>query len=202
VVLGFDGSKSRKRGTADATALVACRVSDGHLWLLKAWEQPEGPTGDDWEVPAVEVDAAVHDAFKKRFNVVGFYADPAKWESYVATWEAKYHGRLKVKAGLKHPIEWWINQGRSIIVTRAIDKLHTAIVDGEMSHDGGFILTRHMLNARRRKGPSGIWIGKEHPDSSNKVDAAWASVAAYAARIDAIAAGIGGKPAGYVKRVR
>jgi phage terminase large subunit-like protein len=48
-----------------------------------------------------------------------------------------------------------------------------------------------VLNARNRKGPSGMWIAKEHPDSSNKIDAAWALVAAYAARIDALAAGMG-----------
>lgn len=196
VTLGFDGSKSRKRGIADATALVGCRVLDGHSWLIAAWEEPDNwqpPAGDPeakWEVPAVEVDAAVNDAFAK-FNVVGFYADPAKWESYVATWEAKFAKRLKVQSGQKHPIEWWINQGRSIIVTRAIDKAHTAVIDHQMSHDGGFVLTRHILNARRRKGPSGIWIAKEHPDSPRKIDAAWAWIAAYAARLDAVAKGIG-----------
>jgi hypothetical protein len=191
VTLGFDGSKSRKRGVADATALVATRVSDGFSWLLAAWEQPDNE--EDWEVPAIEVDAAVDDAFKT-LNVVGFYADPAKYESYVAKWEAKYGKQLKVKAGQKHPIEWWINSGRSIIITRAIDKLHTAIVEAkEFSHDGGLIITRHVLNARNRKGPSGMWIAKEHPDSSNKIDAAWALVASYAARIDALAAGLGRK---------
>lgn len=190
VTLGFDGSKSRKRGVTDATALVACRVSDGHMWLVAAWEQPDGPAGVDWEVPTVEVDAAVDQAFKD-YNVVGFYADPAKWESYVANWEARHFKRLKVKSSQKHPIEWWINKGRSIIVTRAIDKLHTAIIGGQMTHDGGFVLTRHVLNARRRKGPSGIWIAKEHPDSPKKIDAAWAAIAAFACRLDAVAAGLG-----------
>ena len=72
-----------------------------------------------------------------------------------------------------------------------------------MSHDGGFVLTRHMLNARRRKGPSGIWIGKEHPDATGKIDAAWAAIAAYAARIDALAAGLGTKKtASAPKRIR
>lgn len=203
ITLGFDGSKSRKRGVTDATALVGCRVSDGHTWLVAAWEQPDGPAGRDWEVPAVEVDAAVVDAFAK-FNVVGFYADPAKWESYVAGWEAKFSKRLKVKAGQRHAIEWWINQGRSIIVTRAIDKFHTAVTSksGQMTHDGGFVLTRHVLNARRRKGPSGIWIGKEHPDSPMKIDAAWAAIAAYAARLDAVAKGIGAKKTTAPKRIR
>jgi hypothetical protein len=42
------------------------------------WEQPPGPAGDDWELPTSEVNAAVRSAFN-RYNVVGFYADPARW---------------------------------------------------------------------------------------------------------------------------
>lgn len=207
ICLGFDGSKSRKRGVADATALAACRVSDGHSWLLNSWEEPEhwiAPKDDSkakWEVPVNEVDAAVDNAFAK-YNVVGFYADPAKWESFIAKWEAKYSKRLKVKSSVKHPIEWWINQGRSFIVTRAIEKLHSAVVDKQMTHDGGFILTRHILNARRRKGPSGIWIAKEHPESAQKIDGAWALIAAFACRLDALSAGVGKKATSAPRRLR
>lgn len=32
IVLGFDGSRGRNKGKADATALIGCRVSDGHLF--------------------------------------------------------------------------------------------------------------------------------------------------------------------------
>jgi hypothetical protein len=32
ITLGFDGSRRRARGVTDATALIACRVSDGHLF--------------------------------------------------------------------------------------------------------------------------------------------------------------------------
>lgn len=39
ITLGFDGSIGGD--DADATALVACRVSDGHLQLLALWERPE-----------------------------------------------------------------------------------------------------------------------------------------------------------------
>jgi hypothetical protein len=195
VVLGFDGSRARKRGVADSTALVAVRVSDGHMWVHGIWEQPAGPAGKGWEVPAPLVDAAVHDAFA-RYRVVGMYADPARWESYIAAWEAKYHNRLKVKASRDHPMSWWINQGRGRVIEQALAQLHAAIVQREMTHDGGYALTRHFLNARRRPGPSGtgLWIGKEHADSANKVDAAWAGAAAWAAYLDAKAAGIKGSP--------
>lgn len=190
IVLGFDGSRSRTRGITDATALIGCRVADGHLFELGVWEQPTGPDGEDWQVPVTEVEAAVHSAFD-RFNVVGFYADPAKWESYVAGWEAKYHKRLQVKATRDHPIEWWMTGGRSGLIVRALEQFHGAVVDTELSHDGSYALTRHVLNARRRATRSGIQIAKAHPDSPQKIDAAVAAVLAWQARLAAVAAGIG-----------
>lgn len=190
ITLGFDGSRKRTRGVTDATALIGCRVSDGHLFPVGVWEQPDGPAGDDWEVPTTEVDAAVRAAFQ-RYNVVGFFADPAKWEGYVAGWEAAYGSKLKVKATQGHPIEWWMSGGRSLLIVRALEKFHSAVIDGELSHDGSFVLTRHVLNARRRVTRSGLQIAKEHPDSPRKIDAAVAAVLAYQARLAAIAAGIG-----------
>jgi hypothetical protein len=189
VVLGFDGSRARARGVTDATALVGCRVSDGHLFLLGCWEQPEGPAGQDWRVPVLEVLASVEEAFS-RFRVVGMYADPAKWEGHVADWEARWGASLQVKATRDHPIEWWMTGGRSNLIVRALEKFHSAVLDKELTHDGSSVLARHVLNARRRKGRSGVQIMKEHPDSARKIDAAIASVLAWQARLDAVAKGL------------
>jgi hypothetical protein len=189
VVLGFDGSRARARGVTDATALVGCRVSDGHLFLLGCWEQPEGPAGQDWRVPVLEVLASVEEAFS-RFRVVGMYADPAKWEGHVADWEARWGASLQVKATRDHPIEWWMTGGRSNLIVRALEKFHSAVLDKELTHDGSSVLARHVLNARRRKGRSGVQIMKEHPDSARKIDAAVASVLAWQARLDAVAKGL------------
>jgi hypothetical protein len=201
ITLGFDGSRKRARGVTDATALIGCRVSDGHLFELAIWEQPAGATGEGWQVPTTEVDAAVAMAFD-RYNVVGFFADPALWESYVAGWEAKYHKRLKVKSTRDHPIEWWMTGGRSGLVVRALEQFHSAVVDGELSHDGSFTLTRHVLNARRRPSRSGIQIAKEHPDSPRKIDAAVAAVLAWQARLAAVAAGAGADTTAVPRRIR
>lgn len=186
ITLGFDGSRKRSRGVADATALVGCRLSDGHLFEIRVWEQPDGPAGDDWEVPASEVDSTVRQVFRD-YRVVGFYADPAKWESYIANWEADFGKKMKVKATLRHPIEWWIGGNRNYLMVRALEQFFGAVVDRELTHDGSRILSRHVLNARRRVGRSGIQIHKEHPDSPNKIDAAVAAVLAWACRVDAIA---------------
>lgn len=187
VTLGFDGSRSRARGVTDATALIGCRLSDGHLFTLAVWEQPQHVS--DWQVPTVEVDAAVRQAFAD-YDVVGFYADPAKWETYVAAWEAAYSTRLKV-GRRDHPIEWWMTGGRGRLVAQALEQFHSAVVDGELTHDGSLVLTRHVLNARRRTTSGHLHIGKSHPDSPNKIDAAVAAVLAWQARLDALAKGVG-----------
>lgn len=190
IALGFDGSQKRARGVADATALIACRLEDGHLFTLGVWEQPEGPAGDDWRVPVDEVKQLVADAFNT-YKVVAFYADPSKWEGVVADWEREYGKSLKVKSSPRNPIEWWMNSGRMISVSRALERFESAVLDGELTHDGSDVLTRHALNARRRPKASGMSIAKEHPQSRAKIDAIVAAVLAFEARADALSQGIG-----------
>jgi hypothetical protein len=198
VTLGFDGSRKRAHGVTDATALIGCTL-DGHLFELGVWEQPAGAAGADWEVPTVEVDAAVRSAFD-RFAVVGFYADPSRWEGYIAGWEAAWNRQLKVKASRDHPIEWWMTGGRTTLIVRALEQFHSAVVDGELTHDGSFALTRHVLNARTRSSRAGQQISKEHPDSARKIDAAVAAVLAWQARLDAVAAAVGAPAPSFVPR--
>ena len=188
ITLGFDGSRSRVRGVTDATALIGCRVSDGHVFEIRVWEQPSGPAGRGWRVPITEVEAEVRAAFE-RYHVVGFYADPAKWESVVAGWEAAYGTQLQVRASRANPIEWWMTGGRSNAIVQALAAFQGSVVEGDLSHDGSAALTRHVLAARRRVGRSGVQIAKESPESPRKIDAAIAAVLAYAARLDALSAG-------------
>jgi phage terminase large subunit-like protein len=201
ITLGFDGSRKRSRGVADATALVGCRVSDGYLFEIRVWEQPDGPSGDDWEVPTSEVDFEVRRAFED-YKVVGMFADPAKWESYIAQWESDFGKKLKVKSSLNHPIEWWMSGSRSFLVVRALEQFQNAVVDRELAHSGERTLTRHILNARRRVGRSGMSIAKEHPDSRNKIDAAVAAVLAYQARLQALSKGEATRSTFVPRRIR
>lgn len=197
VVLGFDGSRKRSHSTTDATALIGCRVVDGHLFQVEVWEQPAGE--NRWEVPVALVEAAVAQCFQK-YRVVGMFADPAKWESYLAQWEAKYGAQLKVKASRDHPMHWWMNRPNAVVA--AVDQLHTAITNQECSFDGSSALMRHLLNARLRKSRAGWQISKEHPESARKIDAAYAAVLAWQARLAAISAGITGAPQGVPRRIR
>jgi hypothetical protein len=199
ITVGFDGSTGRRKGKADATALIGVTLTDGHMFELGVWEQPSGPAGIDWEVPISQVEAAVRTTFAS-YNVVGFYADPAGWSEHVASWSATYGAKLKVKASNDHPVSWKTN--RMGLVVEALEQLHGAIVQGEMTHSGESDLTRHMLNARRRQSRSGIFIAKEFPDSVNKIDSAYAGMLAWRARLDALAKGVKTGPAFIPRRIR
>ncbi|MGW3735158.1 DUF6233 domain-containing protein [Streptomyces sp. NPDC005148] len=152
----------------------------------RGWKPPTESPGEGWQVPVVEVLAPTFD----RYDVVGFYADPAKWKSHVADWEAAYGPRLLVQSTRNHPIEWWMTGGRSTLIVRALEKFHTALTERELTIDGSPALVRHLLNSRRRKTRTGIQIMKENPDSPNKIDAAIAAVLAWQCRLDAVAAGL------------
>lgn len=187
VTLGFDGSIRD-----DSTALVVCRVSDGHLELVSVgdrvacWEKPQD-AHPDWQVDREEVDAAVQIAME-RWRVVGFYADPPHWADYIDRWQAEYGPRMRVKATAARPLEWWTNRPKAMVA--ALQRLQEAIRGKEMSHDGGATLTRHMLNARRRMTNAGLSIAKEHPGSPRKIDCAMAATLAYECRADAVAMGL------------
>jgi hypothetical protein len=186
ITVGFDGSRMRSRGVADATALIGCRVEDGHLFEIGVWEQPSGPAGDDWAVPQFEVDAAVAHAFGT-WDVVGFFADPAMWESAIGNWEGKWSRRLKVKATANQPMQLRLPATRK---AEMFEAFHSAVLDQQLTHDGSFRLTTHVLNARRRPTPSGlVQVEKEHTDSHNKIDAACAAVYAWSARLIAVSVG-------------
>lgn len=204
IVLGFDGSRGRTKGKADATALIGCRVRDGHLFEIgdkSVWEPPRRElstrdrkkTGDQsqWQPPVAEVDAVIRMAFK-RYTVVGFYADPSGWSEHVAKWEAAFSGRLhpKVKASGQSWIAAW-PRGKTTGASDAVKALHAAIEHGECTHDGSAALTRHVLNARRRAVRTGYLLYKSYPDSPDKIDAAYAATMAWKARLDAVAAGLG-----------
>lgn len=192
VTLGFDGSRGRARGKPDATALIGCRVIDGHLFELGVWEAPDGPQQQDWSPPLPEIEAAIADAFR-RFNVLGFYADPGRdWRSYVNAWEAAHGGAIHKKMRVKpdHPFEWWMSGGRSGLVQLAVETFEGAVRNQDLTHDGSYRLTQHVLNSRREVRAGKLRIGKEHDYSDRKVDAAVAAVLAWQARCDAIAAGL------------
>jgi hypothetical protein len=182
IALGFDGSKND-----DATALIACRVSDRALFPIYIEEVPDGPEAADWQVNREAFDAKVADAFRD-YDVIGFYADPPHWQDYVDAWAREFGDRLRVHASGKHSVEWWTN--RDIPMSLALERLHTAMLDGSMvfvegDGEGMFhTLKAHFLNARTWYRRAGMVIGKDRKGSSFKMDAAVAATLAFEAASD------------------
>lgn len=190
IVLGFDGSRGRVRGNADATALVGMRVSDRHLFEIAVWQRT-AQDGVDWKPNPLEVDAVIDECFSK-YTVVAFYADPSGWSPQVAEWEARYGRKLRVKASRSEPIAAW-PRGKDTRVSEHLVKMREAIVNKEITFCGSPRLLSHFLNARRRRTKRGYLLYKAYPDSPDKIDAAYAAVMAYKACLDVTSEGIGVK---------
>lgn len=184
ITLGFDGAVSK-----DATALVACRISDGLLVPLRIDECPDGPEALTWRVDQDAFDAAVADAFDL-YDVVGFFADPPFWQDWVAQWENQYGSQLQVAAG-KKAIEFYTN--RDSLICPAIERLHTDVIqqrilfsDRKLPSGESLPLDvqfrRHFVNARAAERRGGTVIYKESRKSPKKIDAAMAGILAWAAR--------------------
>ncbi|HJT91701.1 MAG TPA: LAGLIDADG family homing endonuclease [Mycobacterium sp.] len=210
ITLGFDGSQGRARGKADATALIGVHVSTGHMFQIGVWEQPHGRDGKGWTPPTFLIDNAVRTAFE-RWRVIGMYADPNGWTEFLSKWEAQFGHRLWLRASGDHPIMVW-PAGKTAQVHKYVERTRVAVVGsaqawsrydialregrqpepddiGEFSHDGSDAMTRHFLNARRRKVASGYLVYKAFPESWDKIDAAYAGIMAWTARLDALSKG-------------
>ena len=175
ITLGFDGSKS-----SDHSALSACRISDGAIFLLNRWDPERSPNG---EIDREAVDAAVRSAFE-RFKVVGFRADVREFEAYVDAWGKDFKRKLKVKASPANPVAFDM-RGQKKRFALDCERFLDAVLEGEMTHNGDPTLRWYILNAHRHPtNYDAVAIRKESKDSSRKIDAAVTSVLAFGARQD------------------
>ncbi len=174
ITLGFDGSRS-----SDWTALVACRVEDGFLSLIRAWDPSIQPNG---EINREDVDATVRATFEN-FDVVGFRADTHLWESYVDQWSRDFKRTLKVNACAGNIVAYDMRGGNQKKFTLDCERFLDSVLDKELLHDGDTTLRQHALNARRHPTTwGGIGVRKETRDSSRKIDALVSAIMAYGLR--------------------
>ncbi|OBJ41333.1 hypothetical protein A5630_23115 [Mycolicibacterium mucogenicum] len=175
ITLGFDGSKSN-----DWTALVACRVDDGVLFLIKAWNPDDFPDG---EVPKADVDAVVRSMFV-RYDVVAFRADVKEFESYVDQWSTDFKRDIQVVASPGNPIAFDM-RGQSKRFSFDCERFLDAVLERELFHDSNPTLRQHITHAHRHPTQwDTISIRKASKDSSKKIDAAVCAVLAFGARHD------------------
>jgi len=192
----FDGSKSD-----DATALVGCRLSDGHVVTLGMWQRPPGERGKLWVVPRAEVNLAVEQVFD-RYRPVAFYADPshtkddvtqeAYWDGLIDEWHRRFKDRLSVwaKPGAGgHSIMWDMSSpARTEAFTLAAMRCTADIEgpDGDLTWDGDSRLRIHVRNALRHLGGYGVSLRKPGRESPRKIDLAVCMVGARMARRDVL----------------
>ena len=170
VAMGFDGS-----WTDDATALVVVGIESGVVHLEIIEEAPPAVRG--WEVDQRRIDTAVSAAFE-RYDVRLLYADPPRWQDWVAAWQDRYGDRVR-------PWHTW----RERQMHECLERLHDAISTATIGHDGSEALTRHLGNATRRATRSGYILQKPPGRPSAKIDAAMALALAWEARGDVLAKG-------------
>lgn len=188
IVMFFDGSKSD-----DATGLVGCRVDDGHLLTLGVWQRPAGASGVGWVVPRHEVDQKVRSLLDSG-QVIGFYADPSHakdddvtgfWDSIIDGWHRDYHDKLRhwsLRSGDRtHSIMWDMAsparaKEHTLAAMQFVDDMEST--PPKVTHDNHPALVQHLKQARRRPSKYGIGLGKEHRESSKKIDLAVCAVGA------------------------
>ena len=188
VALFLDCSKSD-----DATGLVACRMSDGHVVTLGMWQRPPGKRGDGWLAPREKVDQAVSDAFET-YTVVGFFGDPSHvrddetmdryWDPLFDEWHLRYRHKLRVwasgtKGGKGHSVMFDMSaRDNTRAFASAVGFTLEEIKSGSFTWDGDARLRRHVLNARRYPVDGFVSISKDKRESKNKIDLAICMVGA------------------------
>lgn len=194
ISLGFDGSLNE-----DSTVLRGCRMSDGFLFKIAAWEKPKDVAAAiGWEVPRLEVIQVWHDTFD-RYNVVRMYADPHEWRTDIDTLAERF--RIKLPKGkFEDRVVAWSTH-RDTAMAFALDRLHADLVNGVAFHDDDPVASDHYGNAYVRHHGKLRLVRKEYPNSPRKIDSVVADALAYEARADAIADGWD-QPRGGLTRVK
>lgn len=196
VAMFLDCSKSE-----DATALVAVRMSDGHVITLGIWSRPHGDRGKTWLAPRAEVDTEVM-AADARWDVVWFGVDPSPakdddaealyWQPMVDKWHSHFRAKVLLWAtpgaggnAVLWDMRTWMSGGkdRNRIFVEAAERTVTDIEGDEdqgptLTHDGDARMRQHVHAARRRPTGWGTTLGKRTRDSKQLVDAAVTMVGA------------------------
>jgi phage terminase large subunit-like protein len=160
IVVGFDGSYS-----GDSTAVVGATVEEvPHLFVINAWERPDG--AKNWRVDIPDVEQEIR-------NTCGFWqvlqvgCDPFRWQRSLAVLEEE-----------GWPIIEWPSHVPSRMVP-ACAQFYDAVVNDGLTHDGDERLARHIANAIVKIDARGPRITKDHKDSDRHIDLAVAAVLAF-----------------------
>jgi phage terminase large subunit-like protein len=105
----------------------------------------------------------------QRFKIVELACDPPGWRTETEHWADTY-GSVVVS-------NYRTNQRK--FMAEGCARLHAAVTNRQVTHDGDPRLARHIHNAVVKETSEGAYITKEHRHSSRKIDLATAAVIAH-----------------------
>jgi len=153
----------------DGAALIGCRVETGELFTLYAWER----VGQ--LVPRAAIQAEV-EAMMARFTVARFYVDLTQFATEYDVWHLAW-GDIVVSRPPQQTAK----------MAYACDRFRTAVVEGELAHDGDEIVRRHVIAARTKAVAAGDLIVPRTDAPADQITGAKAAVLAWEARADVLA---------------
>jgi len=160
IVLGFDGSVND-----DSTALIGCTVREPHhIFVAGLWEKDDDPA---FRVDRDEVGATVA-RWMESYRVLELACDPYRWEGELVKWQKRWGDRV---------ISWPSNSLPRM--GPATDKLYTAVMEREVTHDGSADLSRHVRNCQAKPTSFGDVVVKDRKGSPRKIDGAVSSIVAH-----------------------
>lgn len=204
IAMFLDCSKSE-----DSTGLVACRLKDGHVFVLGLWQRPHGDRGKGWLAPREEVDATVRAAMRQ-YSVVWFGVDPSParddedeslyWMALADQWHRDFRKKLPVWAThgevIGHSVlfdmrlsQRGAHERMKTFTEAAMQVAKDIDEDSALTHDGHPALRMHVHQARRRPNQWGVSLGKVTRDSNKLVDLAVCMVGARMGRRIALNSG-------------
>jgi phage terminase large subunit-like protein len=160
ITAGFDASYNK-----DSTAIVIQDYETGLLKVWRVWEKPLD-SDDSWIIPRNEVIQAVHDLFAT-YNVVIMYADRRLYSNEIQEWRVLNGYRVQA-----------YEQDRTTI-SGAASRFLFNVAEGNITHTGEEVLTRHVLNALADPNKG---YKKKTADSRERIDCLAACVMASAGR--------------------
>ncbi|MFC6021501.1 hypothetical protein ACFP2T_35700 [Plantactinospora solaniradicis] len=171
IAIGFKGAVRN-----GAAAVVAVRLRDQAVFVLKVWEKPENAPRD-WEVDYVEVDEFMRKQFAKR-DVFFALADPTSYQDIIGRWAADHEDVVE---------EFWFSSKAK--AAKAVEQFESAVKAQRVVWNEQPILERHILACHILETPQGDLLRKETADSKRYISVAQAAVLALEAAKEAIERG-------------
>lgn len=166
----------------ECAALVATRLKDSAIFVMKIWERPDSPnTSHKWEVPYGEIDKYMRKLVETH-NVVYIMTSPNGFQDVVGRWAIEFEGKVTVEG-------YWLDKNKQKHAD-AVDLFECAVRDRRIKHTGDPDLKRHIMNCFITEAPQGSLLRMDKPYSRRFIMAAEAAVLSFQGAHQAIQDGL------------